>query len=262
MTRVGGKGRGSIRCGLAALFCCAFLAGCKVELHSRLTENEANTMLAALAGEGIKASKEAGDDKGWKVSVDEADFGAALDVLRVQGLPAERFVSIGDMFQKQGLVSTPSEERMRYIHAVSQELSNTLLKVDGVIAARVHVSVPANDPLRDALRPSHAAVFIKHRPDADLRLLVPSIKELVAHSIDGLTHDNVSLALFETRRAAPATGPRGGTTPASNAAPVQVWGLVLGSLAAALLAFAVLPPVLRKHGLDWRRRLRRVLSAR
>ena len=192
---------------LAALALATLLAGCQVALYSNLTETEANQIVAALSADEIGATKERVDGGQWQVSVDEGQLARALDLLRAQGLPQERFSSLGDVFQKQGLVSTPAEERMRYIHAVSQELSQTLRTIDGVVAARVHVVVPANDPLADKLRPSSAAVFIKHRPDTDLRLLGPAVKDMVAHSIEGLTHEQVSLSLFEARRAPPAAEP-------------------------------------------------------
>jgi len=171
------------------------LAGCKVELYSGLNETEANEIVAALADGRIAARKEHVDGADWQVQVDEDRVGAALELLRAQGLPTQHYASMGDMFQKQGLVSTPAEERMRYIFAVSQELSRTLRSIDGVVEARVHVVIPQDDPLSDKVRPSSAAVFIKHRPDVDLRLLAPAVKDLVAHSIEGLQYDNVSLFL-------------------------------------------------------------------
>ena len=237
---------------LVALLCCAALAGCKVELYSRLTEQEANAMVVTLAGEGITASKDSVDDKGWNVSVDEARLGVALEVLRANGLPNDRFISMGDVFQKQGLVSTPSEERMRYIYAVSQELSSTLMKVEGVVAARVHVTVPANDPFRDAVRPSHAAVFIKHRPDVDLRLMAPTIKELVAHSIDGLSHDDVSLSLFEaTRTPAHAGGSPRAATSTAGLAPVQPFAVAFAAVAALAILAGLLLRKRWQHWLRW-----------
>lgn len=175
------------------------LCGCEHDLYSKLSEKEANEMIAVLAEDGIRASKEPADDKDWKVRVQEGDIPLALEVLRSHGLPRERLSNLGDMFQRQGLVSTPSEERMRYIHAVSQQLSGTLLNIDGVVAADVHVVIPANDPLSDTIRPSSAAVFIKHRADIDLSILAPMVKDLVAHSIEGLSHEHVSLSLTEAR---------------------------------------------------------------
>lgn len=244
----------------ALLAVCAtlLLAGCKVALYSSLNEQEANEIVAVLAAEGITAAKERQEGNTWQVQVDEGRLGAALELLRAQGLPHDRYVSMGDVFQKQGLVSTPVEERMRYIHAVSQELSQTLRGVDGVVAARVHVVIPANDPLSDRVRPSSAAVFIKHRPDVDLRLLTPAVKDLVAHSIEGLTHDQVSLSLFEARTlpggaaAAPVPLPQVG-----GVLPMQTAVLLLGLLLAAAVCVMVLPGLLRRRGVPWRTFLQR-----
>ncbi|WP_432726918.1 type III secretion system inner membrane ring lipoprotein SctJ [Variovorax sp. W6] len=251
---------------LAALALLMALGGCKVGLYSNLNEQEANEIVAALSAEGIEAGKSRVEGNNWQVEVDESRMGTALDVLRAQGLPHERFATMGEVFQKQGLVSTPSEERMRYIYAVSQELSQTLRNVDGVVSARVHVVIPANDPLSEKMRPSSAAVFIKHRPDVDIRLLAPAVKEMVAHSIEGLTHDQVSLSLFEARRpvasaAALAGGARErpmvlGLFPASTAM------VLLGLLLLAAVCLMVLPALLRRQGVDWRNWTRRQVFRR
>ncbi|HEY8973855.1 MAG TPA: type III secretion inner membrane ring lipoprotein SctJ [Burkholderiaceae bacterium] len=240
------------------------LAGCKVELYSGLGESDANEIVAALADGRIAARKEHVDGADWQVQVDEDRVGAALELLRAQGLPEQHYASMGDMFQKQGLVSTPAEERMRYIFAVSQELSHTLRSIDGVVEARVHVVIPQDDPLSDKVRPSSAAVFIKHRPDVDLRLLAPAVKDLVAHSIEGLSPDRVALTLFPAPRAASlAAGP------APEDVPREVLGmsqravvtlLVLPVMAA--IAIMALPTLLSRRGLDWRTWLQREVLRR
>jgi len=244
-------------CALALALALA-LAGCKASLYSGLNESEANEIVAALSLGRIDARKERVDGAEWQVQVDEGRIGAALELLRAQGLPHERFASMGDMFQKQGLVSTPAEERMRYIFGVSQELSQTLRSIDGVVSARVHVVIPTNDPLSDKVKPSSAAVFIKHRPDADLRLLTPTEKDLVAHSIEGLSADQVSLSLFETRAAAPRAGaapldePSGDERLVLGLLTQRAAMLLLGLLLAAAVALMALPTLLRRNGLDWR----------
>jgi len=253
---------------LAALALLLALGGCKVGLYSNLNEQEANEIVASLSGEGIDAAKSRVEGNSWQVEVDESRMGAALDVLRAQGLPNERYATMGEVFQKQGLVSTPSEERMRYIYAISQELSQTLRHVDGVVSARVHVVIPANDPLSEKIRPSSAAVFIKHRPDVDIRLLAPAVKDMVAHSIEGLTHDQVSLSLFEARR--PAVAGAGARN--ADGAPGQplVLGLfstftavvLLGLLLLAAICLMALPTLLRRQGLDWRSWTRRQVFRR
>ncbi|BEP61772.1 type III secretion inner membrane ring lipoprotein SctJ [Variovorax sp. V213] len=250
---------------LAALVLLLALAGCKVALYSNLKEQEANEIVAALSAEGIGAAKTKLEGSNWQVEVEEDRLSQALDVLRVQGLPAERYASMGEVFQKQGLVSTPSEERMRYIYAISQELSQTLRNVDGVVSARVHVVIPANDPLSEKIRPSSAAVFIKHRPDVDLRLLAPAVKDMVAHSIEGLTHDQVSLSLFEARRttSAAAAGHAAGAPMVLGILSTQTAMVLLGLLLLAAVCLMALPTLLRRRGQDWRTWMRRqVLNKR
>lgn len=249
---------------LCALALAAALAGCKVDLYSKLTEQEANDMMSALAAQRIDAAKVNAGEEGWQLQVEERDLGRALDALRARGLPHDRFVSLGDMFRKQGLVSTPAEERMRYIHGLSQELSRTLQNIDGVIAARVHVVVPASDPLSDKTKPSSAAVFIKHIPEVDLRTLVPTVKDMVAHSIEGLSHEQVSLTLYESRQArAMQPAPLPAREPGFFAALPREgqWALVI-VVALGIACLVTLPALLRREQLDWRTWARRVWTPR
>jgi len=246
---------------LPALALVLALAGCKNALYSGLNEAEANEIVAALAAGNIDARKEKVEGADWQVQVDEDRMGAALALLNAQGLPHERYASMGDMFQKQGLVSTPAEERMRYIYAVSQELSQTLRSIDGVVSARVHVVIPSNDPMSDKIRPSSAAVFIKHRPDVDLRLLAPAVKDLVAHSIEGLTADQVSLSLFEAPRTAPAAvaaaPPEGGERLVLGVLSPRAVVVLMVLLMLAAVSMMALPALLARRGLDFRTWLQR-----
>ena len=181
------------------------LSGCKEELFSRVDETDANAALAVLYSEGIQARKVPSESNLWRVEVNVNDLQRALQATRNQGVPRERFATMGDLFKKEGLVSTPAEIRMRYLFAVSQELSNTLTHIDGVISARVHPVIPVNDPLAQKVPAASAAVFIKHLPNADVQQMAPAIKTLVSRSIEGLSVENVSLTFFVAR--APAEPP-------------------------------------------------------
>src|SRR5579864_1005560 len=190
----------------------ALLAGCdSQELYSKLTERQANEMVAALRSAGISGDKVAQDGT-FSVVTARGDFPAAVSVLNARGLPREVFTDLCTVFKREGFVSSPTEERGRMLCALSQEIANTIADIDGVITARVHLSMPEHNPLMDKPQPSGASVFIKHRADRDLASQITQIKALVVNSIEGLTYDNVTVALFP----ADETLPESAKPPASG----------------------------------------------
>ena len=165
------------------------MAGCgdRMELHRDLTEQDANEVLAELAGKNIDAQKRL-DKGGVAVLVSTQDISGAVRVLEAVGLPRRSRSTLGQVFRKEGVISSPLEERARYIYALSQELEQTLSQIDGVVVARVHVVLPERIAPGEPVQPASAAVFIKHRADLEPDSVLPRIRRMVASSIPGMTN--------------------------------------------------------------------------
>lgn len=189
---------------ISALMLVLALAGCKTELYSGLSEREANDMLSVLLANDIQASKEAVGDKGLTVQVDDDDVLYALDVLAKHGFPRETRESIGQVFQKTGIMSSPFEERVRFVYALGEEVARTLTEIDGVLTARVHIVMPDEPEMGQKAQPSSAAVFIKHVADKNLDVFAPQIRRLVANSIEGVEYDDVTVLLMVSEQTQPA----------------------------------------------------------
>ncbi|SEN83912.1 type III secretion system inner membrane ring lipoprotein SctJ [Pseudomonas sp. NFACC39-1] len=221
---------------------CLLLAGCdeRTALHSHLSEQDANEVIAALADKNVEASKQV-DKDGLTVLVEPADMNSAVQVLEAAGLPRRARSSLGEIFRKEGVISTPMEERARYIYALSQELESTLSQIDGVVLARVHVVLPERVAPGEPVQPASASVFIKHTSALDPDSITPRVRNLVASGIPGMADAAqnatklsvvfVPAAAYQERRKMAYFGPF-----LMRADDVGFWRAVTVSVSVALLA--------------------------
>ena len=224
-----------------------FLGGCKAAIYTKMTEPDANDTLYTLLQGGIDAEKRPDADGGFSVWTDKGDMAAAIGLLKANAQPEQKHPSLGELFGRNQLISTPAEERIRFVYGTEQALAQTLSKIDGVLVARVHVVLPINDPLATDIKPSSASVFIKHRAGQDLASIVPAIKDLVVRGVEGLNVDRVAVTLFPASAKAPAgeaelatartTGKFLGVTVPSSSVAGLWWRLVM---VAALFAVVLL----------------------
>ncbi len=167
---------------LVALLCAC---GTEVPLQTGLLDPDANEILTLLKRNGIAVSKLRAKD-GVTLLVREEQLARAGELMRSAGLPKRALSNLGQMFKKEGMISTPLEERARYLHGLSQELEYTLSQIDGVITARVHIVLPERVAPGEPVQPSSASVFIKHQQPFDEDLVVPRVRRMVSNSIPGL----------------------------------------------------------------------------
>ena len=181
---------------LAALLSLLLLAGCKTEIYQGLSENQANTMLSLSA------------KNGYSIAVQEGRIVQALEILKENSLPREDFQSLGKVFSAEGMISSATEEQARLAYAISQELSDTFSRIDGVLTSRVHVVLSQTDLSTGNITPPSAAVFLRHTPESQVTRLIPHIRELTANAVPGLLQDKVSVMLVPVRETVSVPMPR------------------------------------------------------
>ncbi|MCA9730341.1 MAG: secretion protein [Candidatus Eisenbacteria bacterium] len=185
------------------------LAGCqRVDVMSDLNEVDAVDLIVLLRQNGISATKSAagsGQDVTWTIAVSPRDASNAFLVLAENDRPRPRPEGFADFFGNSKLIPTETEEKAMFLQAQAGELSRTIESMPGVIDARVHISIPEQDPLRSLMegeRPPvpRASVFVKlWAPERDApeatHVTAQDIKTLVSGSVERLDASNVAVVL-------------------------------------------------------------------
>lgn len=215
------------------------LTGCKTELYTGLTEREANEIISILMLNRVSADREFSKSGDVTVRVEESQFSAAVEILKAEGYPKQHYSNLGEVFQGNGFVVSQTEERARFIFAMSEELSRTISEIDGILSARTHVVLPANDPLSRNTTPSSASVVIRHAATAPAESLLPQIKMMVANSIEGLEYSNVSVVFIPVKKRETAMATPGAISPLPTqmSALPPLWLLATLGLALTAISF-------------------------
>jgi len=209
----------------------ALLCACsEATIQQGMEERAANEIVAELSGLGFEpsAQPEGGRKQTWSVRVPSGERTAAIQELVRLGLPRQQQTSSAELL-KPGLVPTPGEERQRHALALQGDLARTLEQLDGVLSARVHLSLPA-PPRAGAVASGGArcSVLLRVRSPvarwSDRRR--QDVRELVAGSVEGLSAEHVTLVLDElTQQSKPPPKRTSGES-------VRRWGLTALALAA------------------------------
>src|SRR5216683_2409577 len=159
-------------------------------LYGQLSERESGQVMDALTAAGIEFKL----NPSGAVSVPESKVQEARIRLASQGLPQSDSMGI-EMIQKESALGTSSMmETARYQSVLETELARTIIKVQGVQSARVHLALPKPSVfLRDA-RKATASVMLQLYPGRRLEPgQVAAIVHLVASSVPELAASDVTL---------------------------------------------------------------------
>lgn len=183
--------------------------GCQEEVYHGLSERQANRLVVALEQEGVSADKLRGasGEGTWTVTVPSGQKVRAWKLLEARGLPEPETDGFDEFYPTGGLIPTASEERILYQYATSQELRETLLKVDRVVDAQVNLVLPEKPQVQlsnTEVEPPRASVLVKYRPGGtssrgELPVSRDEIERLVAGGVERLERENVEVVLSAAR---------------------------------------------------------------
>jgi flagellar M-ring protein FliF len=159
-------------------------------LYGQLSERESGQVMDALTAAGIEFKL----NPSGAVSVPESKVQEARIRLASQGLPQSDSMGI-EMIQKESaLGNSTMMESARYQSVLETELARTIIKVQGVQSARVHLALPKPSVfLRDAHKAT-ASVMLQLYPGRRLEPgQVAAIVHLVASSVPELAASDVTL---------------------------------------------------------------------
>jgi flagellar M-ring protein FliF len=109
------------------------------------------------------------------------------------GLPKTGRIGF-ELFDKVNLGATEFTEHVNYRRAIEGELERSVMSLEAVEQARVHITFPKDSVFLDSQQPAKASVLVKLRPQARLAPQnVLAINHLVAAAVEGLSPDAISV---------------------------------------------------------------------
>lgn len=160
-----------------------------VPLFTGMESKDAGEVAAKL--KEMKVPYEIGSN-GSAILVPSKDvYKVRLD-LATQGLP--RGSKGFEIFDQTKFGVTDFQQRVNLLQALQGELTRTIEQMAEVEKARVHIVLPTDSLYKKDEKPATASIMLKLRPSSQLsREQVKGIVNLVAHSIQGLKPENVTV---------------------------------------------------------------------
>lgn len=159
-------------------------------LFSNLNEQDASKIVEKLREKSIPYQLE---DGGKSVLIPKEQVYDMRLSLAGEGLPQSSIIGY-ELFDRTNLGVSDFVQKINYRRALEGELARTILQIDEVEAARVHLVVPEKALFKEDEKPATASVVLKLKSGQPLRQeSVKGIAHLVASSIEGLDADNVTI---------------------------------------------------------------------
>ncbi len=157
-------------------------------LYTNLSLTDANQVAERLQSMGVEAQL-----RGDAVLVPGNRVLELRNQLAAEGLPTGGGVGF-EIFDKQNFGETEFQQRINYIRAIQGELARTIMAIDGVEKARVHIVIPEPSLFSQDQRQPTASVAMnmaKGRKLSDGQ--IRGILHMIVTSVEGLSDAHVNI---------------------------------------------------------------------
>ena len=158
-------------------------------LYSDLAPSDAGAVI-----ERLKEMKTKYKLDGDTISVSPPDSVHELRIsLASEGLPKTGTVGF-ELFDGTNFATTTMGELVKKQRALQGELERTIMSLDSVLSARVHISQPEKTIFAKQAQEAGASVLLKIRPGSELdKKQIRGIANFVANGVEGLKPENVTI---------------------------------------------------------------------
>ncbi|MBX2989631.1 MAG: flagellar M-ring protein FliF [Bacteroidetes bacterium] len=159
-------------------------------LFSNLAPQDASKIVEKLQEKKVEYKLE---DNGKTIVIPKDNIYDVRLALAGEGLPQSSIVGY-EIFDRTNLGVSDFVQKVNYRRALEGEIARTILQIEEVEGARVHIVVPEKALFKDDEKPTTASIVLKLKSGKPLRREnIQGIVHLVSSSIEGLDPSNVTI---------------------------------------------------------------------
>jgi flagellar M-ring protein FliF len=159
-------------------------------LYSNLNPEDASKIVVKLKERNVPYQLE---DGGKSVLVPKLQVYDLRLAFAGEGLPQSSVIGY-EIFDRTNLGVSDFVQRINYRRALEGEIARTILKLDEVEGARVHIVVPDKALFKEDEKSATASVVLKLKSSKPLkREIIQGIAHLVSSSVEGLESNDVTI---------------------------------------------------------------------
>jgi flagellar M-ring protein FliF len=160
-------------------------------LMVNMSEAEQQTAMEALRTSEFKPVL---DPATGQITVPSNKYHEARIFLASKGIPKTGHMGMDSLKDQSAMTTSQFMEQVRYTSAMEQELARTIMQIDSIQQARVHLAMPKQSVfVRDRTPPKASVIITPHAGRSVSQNQVQALVHLVASSVPLMTPENVAV---------------------------------------------------------------------